>query len=370
MAGAVMGTMVCLGMLGALGASGAWAAQVNLCVPSTAGQPITSNGSATSCATGHTAVALPASSADQQTLLSILPHITFATTGVGGKPTIKFTGINVQVLNGSGSTASDNGEGNLVIGYDERPGGQTGSHNLVLGSGQAYVTYGSILAGTDNTVSGHSSVTLGYQNAVNAAYSSITGGRSGSATAAYSSIQGGYDNRATANYGAVAGGFNLAGTGSLGTAPAYCSTSGDFPEVTGGRSNQATGEDATVTGGQSNTASGTSAAVSGGEQSTASGEVTSISGGEAAEASAIGASVAGGYNNDATGAFASVSGGYAGLASGDRLVDLRRSGEHRQWWGELCRGRHRQHRRRFLCVRHRRLRERRGQRDTRVQHLH
>jgi len=67
------------------------AAQVNLCVPTTAGQPITSNGSGTTCTSG-TAVALPSSSTDQQTLISMLPYIKFNASGVGGKPTITLSG--------------------------------------------------------------------------------------------------------------------------------------------------------------------------------------------------------------------------------------------------------------------------------------
>ena len=43
--------------------------------------------------------------------------------------------MNVQVVNGEGKSETTNGEGNLVIGYDEDKGGhpQDGSHNLVLG---------------------------------------------------------------------------------------------------------------------------------------------------------------------------------------------------------------------------------------------
>ena len=47
----------------------------------------------------------------------------------GGKPTIQISGANLQLVNGSGSTETLNGAGNLVIGYDEMPGTQTGSHN-------------------------------------------------------------------------------------------------------------------------------------------------------------------------------------------------------------------------------------------------
>lgn len=57
--------------------------------------------------------------------------------------TLLFTGMNLQVESGAGATdAAVNGLGNVIIGYDENPGKQTGSHNLVLGDGQAFTSYG------------------------------------------------------------------------------------------------------------------------------------------------------------------------------------------------------------------------------------
>src|SRR5689334_12855476 len=92
------------------------AAAVHLCVPSALGATVTSGGSGSTCPAGSAAVALPSSASDQQALISILPHIRFNATGVGGKPTITFTGVNLQVLNGAGKTNSVNGTGNLVLG--------------------------------------------------------------------------------------------------------------------------------------------------------------------------------------------------------------------------------------------------------------
>ena len=83
-----------LGWFG-LFAGGASASSVFLCVPSTAGQAVTSAGpSPGTCASG-TKVALPAGSTDQQTLISILPFISFKASGIGGKPTVTFSGVNV-----------------------------------------------------------------------------------------------------------------------------------------------------------------------------------------------------------------------------------------------------------------------------------
>lgn len=107
---------VCLGSV-------ARAASAVECVPSAAGAAVTSGGLAPgSCGAGATKVALPAGAADQQTLISILPHLRFTAAGPGGKPTVVFSGVNVQVVSGSGSTSGTlNGTGNVIIGYDENP---------------------------------------------------------------------------------------------------------------------------------------------------------------------------------------------------------------------------------------------------------
>jgi hypothetical protein len=154
--------MVWLGVF----AGGAWGASVNLCVPSTAGGSVVSNGTATSCTgqqAGDTPVALPSTSTDQQTLISILPHITFTASGIGGEPTIKFSGVNVQIVSGSGATNAKNGEGNLVLGHDESPGTQSGSHDLVLGEDQTYTGFGELVGGFGNTVGGPFASAFGYR---------------------------------------------------------------------------------------------------------------------------------------------------------------------------------------------------------------
>src|ERR1700676_5068213 len=78
------------------------------------------------------------SSGELETLKHILPHIRYVEAGIDGKATIQFSAVNVQVVNGIGQTSTVNGEGNLVIGYDENtgalrgiPGVQSGSHNLI-----------------------------------------------------------------------------------------------------------------------------------------------------------------------------------------------------------------------------------------------
>jgi hypothetical protein len=55
--------------------------------------------------------------------------------GIDGKSTVQFSGCNVQIVNGEGSTETTNGTGNLMIGYDNKAYGvtQSGSHNLIIG---------------------------------------------------------------------------------------------------------------------------------------------------------------------------------------------------------------------------------------------
>jgi hypothetical protein len=74
-----------------------------------------------------------------------------------------FVGCDVHVENGdsSGETLSANGKGNLVIGFNEEAdcGGagqckRTGSHNLVVGIGNAYSASGGIVSGSDNIIDG------------------------------------------------------------------------------------------------------------------------------------------------------------------------------------------------------------------------
>src|SRR5262249_17051572 len=135
-------------------ASGALAASsVSLCVSSKQGVPVTSGECpANTKNVTYTPVVLPSEPAAQQTLISILPYLSFAPEGVGGKPTIQVTGANLQIVSGSGKTNGPvNGAGNLIIGYDDvaecptetefcnQPlPPQTGSHNLVLGTSQEY----------------------------------------------------------------------------------------------------------------------------------------------------------------------------------------------------------------------------------------
>src|SRR5205085_9561487 len=166
----------------------------------TAGQPVVSGGTAAapSCGAGTTPVLAP----------------TFVAAGVGGKPTVQFAAVNVQIVSGSGATdGAVNGEGNLVIGYDENPAGrpQTGSHDLVVGERNSWTGYAELLSGYNDTARGKYAATLGASNSASGAYATVTGGSANGATATSASVGGGFHNTASASYTSVSGGCsNLA----------------------------------------------------------------------------------------------------------------------------------------------------------------
>jgi hypothetical protein len=204
----------------ALTAGAASAAALKVCVPEKEGKSFLTPTKG-ACKKGYQLSEVPGEE-ETKLLNEVVPHVRFEEKGVAGKPTIRFTGVNVQVVNGAGVTETTNGEGNLVIGYDESTGEQTGSHNLILDTAGTFTSYGGILAGFDNSI-----------------------------TAPWASVTGGLENVA----------------------------SGKLASVTGGAGNVASGERASVTGGDTNTASGGDSAVAGGTENKAEGEQSSVEGG-------------------------------------------------------------------------------------------
>ena len=243
-----------------------------ICVPETAGKAVSSGGSEGKCEAKTTAVQIPPT-AEMTVLNNILPHIKYQAEGIDKKPTIQFSAINLQLINGEGKTGTTNGEGNLIIGYDENAKTQTGSHSLILGFSQEYTSYGSILAGDDNKASG--------------AYASVTGGSGNTASNSGASVSGGEHNTASA-----------------------CDAS-----ISGGADNTANHCDASVSGGYANTAAGDYTSVDGGEHNTASGEWSAISGGNENKATGVYASVLGGFKNLAEGEWSAIYGGKEVTAS-------------------------------------------------------
>jgi hypothetical protein len=211
--------------------------------------------------------ALKARLADIETKLS---HVTLET--INGQPTVRFSGVNVQVVNGMGNSDSANGTGNLIVGYDEADtsgvsrctlgtnpgtgaavidqascvtaggewvstGFKSGSHYLVMGSQNNYSRWGGLVAG--------------YQNTANYDYATVVGGVLNVASGKYASVSGGGTNTASGSAASISGGYN----------------------------NGATADNATISGGSGNRADGVFASVSGGSANTASGSNTSVSGG-------------------------------------------------------------------------------------------
>jgi hypothetical protein len=97
-----------------------------------------------------------------------------------------FEGCNIHIRSGAGATdAAVNGLGNLILGYNEAAPGdlRTGSHNLVIGRDHSYSSFGGIVAGDNNAISGqNASVTGGSHNVASGSRSSISGGQFNSAT--------------------------------------------------------------------------------------------------------------------------------------------------------------------------------------------
>jgi hypothetical protein len=236
--------------------------------------------------------------------------------GVNG-PHIYFTGANIHIVSGSGST-DDNGTprglGNLIIGYDENPasyvdrspfnnlplgllvpGDRGGSHNLVIGAANRFTqaTYGGLVVGTANTINGYgASVSGGAGNHAVSYGASVSGGFSNTAGTFFSSISGGRYNTAVSFFASVSGGdSNTAGDGPYGVSAS----------VSGGANNYATGDYASVSGGTGNNAFDEFTSISGGTGNTAGSDVTFQGG--------LGASVSGGSGNHAGGHYTVVIGG-------------------------------------------------------------
>ncbi len=219
---------------------------------------------------------------------------------------VLFTGCNVNVRSGSGATSGAvNGKGNLIIGYNENTGShsRTGSHNLIVGSEQTFTSYGGLVAGQENSITGPwASVTGGRNNEASGYYASVTGGKNNQATNFYSSVTGGASNYATDYFATVSGGEgNLA--------------SGHYASISGGLNNQATNYHASVSGGSANHATGREASVSGGRFNYATTDDASVTGGRGNTASGAYSSVSGGLNNSTAGFSYSSIGGGNGLVS-------------------------------------------------------
>lgn len=225
---------------------------------------------------------------------------------VPGGTTIRFTGVNVQVVSGSGETeAAPNGLGNLIVGYNEADSSgfsctngayliesdceyngyewskdyKTGSHNLIVGPSHNYSLYGGFVAGRNNTINSgnatvaggienfasgpNSSVSGGHGNRASGQQSSVSGGKLNTAEGTASSVSGGLDNLATGDQNSISGGFNN-------------TTSNTYSIIVGGEANIASGTRSVVVGGKGNTASGAHSVVLGGQTKDAAADYTIV----------------------------------------------------------------------------------------------
>jgi hypothetical protein len=211
-----------------------------------------------------------------EVLESKLEHVT------SGPDDVTITGVNLRIVNGLGTTNTMNGLGNLIVGYNEvRSASQvcspptdpfctdtrTGSHNVVVGEFHNFSSFGGLVAGFFNEISGpFASVSGGLQNMASGSQASVSGGNGNKASGGASSVSGGGANTASSNESWASG-------GSANTA------SGQFASVTGGFRNTASAGLSSISGGIGNKASGANSSVSGGADNTASGDFSSVSGG-------------------------------------------------------------------------------------------
>ena len=129
-------------------------------------------------------------------------------------------GADLQVVSGSGQTDGEvNGKGNLIIGYNEDFYNlRTGSHNLVLGSYHNYSSFGGMVCGFENSISGEfSSVTGGSFNSATGVSCAILGGQHNTATGNMTSVSGGSTNHCSGNSTSVLGGYQNSASENLST---------------------------------------------------------------------------------------------------------------------------------------------------------
>jgi hypothetical protein len=202
--------------------------------------------------------------------------------------TIRFTGVNVQIVNGLGATngypadplsidpnlTATDGTGNLIIGYNEfgNPNGEdrTGSHNLCVGIQVNASSFGGQSVGFRNCIAGpYASVSGGTQNLASGYGASISGGNAGLASGQNAVITAGQLNVASGLRTAVHGGGSnhamaeesvVVGGGHAFDQVFGNVTNGTRSVIVGGQGNQtlsgANGQEAVISGGLGRTTTG------------------------------------------------------------------------------------------------------------------
>ena len=197
-------------------------------------------------------------------LMSLAPYVTVNTGTINNLagPHVIFTGANVHIRSGhfSGNSYTQNGLGNLILGYNE-PSGATpaergGSHNLVIGAQHRYnFGVGLVVGGMHRLGSDSASVSGGLMNTAGGLSSSVSGGFSNLATGEYSHVSAGARNEASGAFASVSGGADNIASGNTGAVSAgqMNQASGDLSSVSGGFNNAATAVFSTVGGGANQT---------------------------------------------------------------------------------------------------------------------
>lgn len=140
--------------------------------------------------------------------------------------TLRFSGMNVQIVSGSGATDGTlNGRGNLIIGYNEALDNflnQSGSHNLVVGRVHSFSSWGGVIFGENNYTSAPSASVLGgSSNDAYAELSTVVGGAGNSTNGKWSVISSGQFNTTLGEYSSV-----LSGTANVANGPRVTTAGG------------------------------------------------------------------------------------------------------------------------------------------------
>ena len=177
---------------------------------------------------------------------ALAPYVTVDTGTLNdlAGPHVIFSGVNLHVRSGhlSGNSYTENGRGNLVVGYNEPsdssfPAERGGSHNVVVGPNHRYnFGVGLIVGGSSRLGNDGASVSGGFMNTASGLFATAGAGLRNEASGDFASVSGGADNVAGANASAVSA----------------------------GQLNQATGDLSSVSGGFNNVSSGAFSAVGGG----------------------------------------------------------------------------------------------------------
>lgn len=225
---------------------------VTICVPTAANTAIKTPAAGGSCAAGTTAAPL-ARQADLDAAKTRIAELETLLAGVTRTASaLRISGTNLQLVDGSGKTDSKTGKGNLIVGYNETPGAQTGSHNVIVGDSHTATSYASLIAGNKNQSKAPYQLLGGYNNISSGQYASIPGGYANTVTSTYGSIVGGGGNLASAYAATIAGGCgNVAGTGTS-AKESTCAPEGRFQSVSGGTFNKARASSASISGGCGN----------------------------------------------------------------------------------------------------------------------